>query len=856
MNTLRGFSSFLWFLLIIAGQSAGQSAGRSPATTEPLPAEKAEAQRWAAAKFEGKSYPAPDAGYLLPQLKTGSLERNSRQSHGLKIGDKSFGKGIHCPSVGTVKVHLPAPGKRFSAAIGVDSNDITYYSSLGRGNVTVAVEVKGKEAYRSTVMHEGMAAVPVDIDLNGSADFTLQIEGVKSAIDWDQVDFADAKATLADGKELQLSALPVAPLRANYTAEPPFSFTYGGAKSTELLLKTWSLQRSSRELDRQRTEHTQVYRDPKTGLEVRCVGVEYHDFPTVEWTIYFKNTGSADSSILENIQALDSRLERNGDGEFVLHHHKGAPASANDYEPYETPLPKDSQQHLSAKGGRPSNGDFPYLNLAWPGEGIIIVVGWPGQWAGQLTRYGANGLQVSIGQEITHFKLLPGEEVRTPRIVLQFWQGEWRRSQNIWRRWMQAHNMPRPGGKLPPPQMAGNTSREYVEMTEATDRDENMFIDRYVAEKLNPDYFWMDAGWYPNNGSWVNVGTWEVDTKRFPNGLKAVSDHAHANGIKIILWFEPERVTKESWLYEHHPEWLLTAPPNPGDQLYDPEWRLFNFGNPDALKWMTDHVDKIIIEQGVDLYRQDFNMDPLNYWRANDKPDRQGIAEISYVSGYLAYWDELRRRHPNMLLDSCASGGRRNDIDTLRRAVPLTRSDYLLEPVEPISQQMQTLGMAQWIPYFGTGTSGVDPYVFRSQMTPGLITTWDLRRKDSDTDAMRRLVKQWRAISANYYGDFYPLTSYSLSNEVWGAMQFDRPEVGEGFVEVFRRSHSSYEASRFKLQGLDPAARYTVNNLDVSGSHEFSGQELMDQGLEIQLKRAPDSALLTYKRQSPSARSN
>ena len=822
-------------------------SSRGIAANEPLPSEAAEAQRWVSAKFEGITQSAPDLGYLQPRLKAGSLEKNARQGHGLKIGEQSFGKGIYCPSVGTVKVHLPAPGSRFSAAIGVDSNDITYYSSLGRGNVTVSVEVNGKEAYRSAVMHEGMAAIPVSVDLNGATDFTLHVDGTNGAIDWDQVDFADAKATLADGREVALDTLPVAPLRANYTVDPPFSFVFNGGKSSELL-KKWPLQRSSKELDSQRTEHSLVYRDPNSGLEVRCVGVEYRDFPTVEWTIYFKNTGAVDSPILENIQALDLRIERNGEGEFLLHHNKGAPASPNDYEPYETPLPKNAELRLSAKGGRPSNGDFPYLNLAWPGEGVIVVVGWPGQWAGQLTRDAANGLQVRIGQELTHFKLLPGEEVRTPRIVMQFWQGEWRRSQNIWRRWMQAHNMPHPGGKLPPPQMAGNTSREYVEMTEATDRDENMFIDRYVEEKLHPDYFWMDAGWYPNNGSWVNVGTWEVDTKRFPHGLRAVSDHAHANGIKIILWFEPDRVTKDSWLYDHHPEWLLTPPPNPGDQLYDPEWRLFNFGNPDALKWMTDHVDKIINEQGIDLYRQDFNMDPLNFWRANDKPDRQGITEIRYVTGYLAYWDELRRRHPNMLLDSCASGGRRNDIDTLRRAVPLTRSDYLLEPTEPISQQMQTLGMAQWVPYFGTGTSGVDPYVFRSQMTPGIITSWDLRRKDSDTDAMRNLVQQWRTISPNYYGDFYPLTSYSLSNDVWAAMQFDRPEAGEGFVEVFRRSHSACETARFKLQGLDAAARYTVNNLDVSGSQDFSGQELMERGLEVQLDHAPGSALVSYKR--------
>jgi alpha-galactosidase len=814
----------------------------------------ADARKWTSAKFEGQPQSTTDVGYLLPRLKSGALEINLRQGHQLKIGDKPFERGIHCPSVGTVKVHLPAPAKQFRASIGVDSNDISYYSSLGRGDVTVVVEVDGREIYRSPVLREGLSAIPVAVDLNNAVDFVLHIEGAQADSKWDQVDFANATVRLMNEKELDLAAFPVGPLRASYTPDPPFSFLFGGVKSSVLLTK-WPVQRSSRDLDPQRTEHTQVYRDPTSGLQVRCVAIEYHSFPTVEWTIYFKNTGTADSPIVEDIQALDSRLERNGDGEFLLHHNKGASATANDYEPFETALPKNAEQRLNARGGRPSNGDFPYFNLAWPNEGVIIVVGWPGQWAGQFARDGANGIQVRIGQERTHFKLLPGEEVRTPRIVMQFWQNEWRRSQNIWRRWMQAYNMPRPGGKLPPPQMAGNTSREYVEMTEATDVDENMFIDRYVAEKLHPDFFWMDAGWYPNNGSWVNVGTWEVDTKRFPNGLRTVSDHAHAQGIKIIVWFEPERVTKGSWLYEHHPEWLLTAPPNPGDQLYDPEWRLFNFGNPAARKWMTDHIDRFINDQGVDLYRQDFNMDPLNFWRTNDAQDRQGIAEIKYVTGYLAYWDELRRRHPGMLLDSCASGGRRNDIDTLRRAVPLIRSDYLLEAGEPISQQMQTLGMAQWIPYFGTGTSGVDPYIFRSQMTPGIVTTWDLRRQDSNTNAMRTLIKQWRTISFNYYGDFYPLTSYSLSNDVWGAMQFDRPEVGEGFVEVFRRSHSNYEAARFRLQGLDPSAHYTLTDLDVAGSQEMSGQELMDRGIEVLLKHAPDSALLTYKRVASAARS-
>ena len=87
---------------------------------------------------------------------------------------------------------------------------------------------------------------------------------------------------------------------------------------------------------------------------------------------------------------------------------------------------------------------MPYFNIQWPGQGVIVVLGWPGQWAAEFARDEATGLRVRGGQELTRFKLHPGEEVRTPLAVVQFWQGDWIRSQNIWRRWMLAHNLPRP----------------------------------------------------------------------------------------------------------------------------------------------------------------------------------------------------------------------------------------------------------------------------------------------------------------------------------------------------------------------------------------------------------------------------
>ncbi len=169
-----------------------------------------------------------------------------------------------------------------------------------------------------------------------------------------------------------------------------------------------------------------------------------------------------------------------------------------------------------------------------------------------------DGLHITAGQELTHFKLLPGEEVRSPLMALPFWRGgDWIRAQNIWRRWMVAHNLPRPGGELPPPLLAAGSSGQFNEMTDANEDNQKSFIDRYLEHGVKIDFWWMDAGWYENKTGWPNVGTWEVDRQRFPHGLRAITDHAHTRGVKALLWFEPERVTPGTWLYENKKQWLL-----------------------------------------------------------------------------------------------------------------------------------------------------------------------------------------------------------------------------------------------------------------------------------------------------------
>ena len=332
-------------------------------------------------------------------------------------------------------------------------------------------------------------------------------------------------------------------------AQMPFSFIFDG-KEASSLLSSWPMKTETKKINDNKTQHSMIWTDDKTGLEVRCNAVEYSDFPVIEWTVYFKNTGKEDTPILEKIQGLDTQFQRSEKGEFVLHHWKGDTGGGDLYQPVELTLAPNAKQNFAPNGGRGSNGSFPYYNLAMPDGGVIIAVGWAGQWASSFTRDAKQGLKITAGQQLTHMILKPGEQVRTPLIALVFWKEKnIADAQNLWRHWMIAHNVPRTAsGKLPCQSFFGNTSLQFNEMCNADEACQEQFLDRYKEEKIQLDYWWMDAGWYPCDGNWPKTGTWEPDTKRFPAGLRAISDHALKQNVKTLVWFEPERVAADTWI--------------------------------------------------------------------------------------------------------------------------------------------------------------------------------------------------------------------------------------------------------------------------------------------------------------------
>jgi alpha-galactosidase len=586
-------------------------------------------------------------------------------------------------------------------------------------------------------------------------------------------------------------------------------------------------------------EHTVTYTNPAGELSVRCVAVEWRDSPTVEWTLYFKNLGKEDSPTIEHVRAIETTFPSPAAETCTFHYNSGDDCIPQSYEPHAEAMPVGYSKQIANTGGRPTQIAFPYFNFARQSRGAIVVIGWPGQWLAAMGR-DDHGIHIAGGQELTHFRLHPGEEVRSPRIVVQFYRGDWIRGQNLWRRWMVLHNMPHPGGKAMSPQALLCTGNFYPGLM-SNAKQELAFLKQHIDAGIKFDAWWQDAGWYPCDGvTWPKTGTWEVDRGRFPNRLRDVSDFVHANNRKSIVWFEPERVQEGTWLAENHPEWIHGGS----------KGGLLKLSEPKCREWLIEHIDKLLVDEAIDIYRQDFNIDPLSYWRAADAEDRQGITEIRHVEGYLAFWDELLRRHPQMYIDSCSSGGRRNDIETMKRAVPLLRSDWY-NGTE--GQQCHTYGLSLWLPYQGTGAIYPrDRYWFISSMVSSLtFGPASPGVTENDLTIARAMTELHRKMGDCFLGDFYPLTPYTLSADAWIAWQYDQPAKNCGVVQAFRRSQSIFEFARIPLHGLKRDALYAITDLQTNVRAQVRGGELIEQGVPIAIPVRPGAAVIQYQLASP-----
>ena len=556
----------------------------------------------------------------------------------------------------------------------------------------------------------------------------------------------------------------------------------------------------------------------------------YEDNATCEWTVFIKNAGKQNSGVISEFYALDKGFET---GKADLYYSNGS-----DDEPDDFVLNKRSvsliPKTFNSKDGRPTDNYLSYFNVSGDNTGFVLGIGWSGLWEAVIGKDGEN-TSVTVKQENFEAYLLPNETVRSPLVSLSFYENHNAlKGFNSFRKWVTdcvyPENIP---DTITMMEVAGPHSISTADQIIDT---LNSFGDDIYN---NVDNFWMDAGWYKYNTGWHDgVGNWTPDTSRYDNGISELSSYAKTKDCGHVLWYEPERVMRDTILYNagtENEQWLVDT----GDDHV-----MWNLADDDAAKYLSEFMAKSLNENGVTVYRQDFNFSPDAYWAKADAEyygGRTGIAENHYVTNLYGFLDYLCENVEGLVIDNCASGGRRLDLEFTRRSFPAWRSDYNCSYHFDIieSTQSQTYGISFWLPVTGTLAYRGSEYEARSSIIPCILETF----ATVQTEHFSKYAEQRGLMTQNYC----PIENGGYSKNEIHAMQFSTADGTKGEALIYKRANVNDKEFTFKLNGLNPDEIYEIYDYDTPEiKTTYTGKELMEDGYKLSLPDGEKAIIIMF----------
>ena len=617
----------------------------------------------------------------------------------------------------------------------------------------------------------------------------------------------------------------------NNTADYPFTFKVDGE------------QFNPDEWEKSFSETDGVYNGGKTqsiilsnkekALEVTVEATEFADNATCQWTVFIKNTGKKNSGVISDFYALDSSFPIS---DSELYYSIGSDTQASDFSLIKKNLNSFSKK-FSGVDGKPTEAYLPYFNINGNEYGMILGVGWTGQWMSEFSEKKGQ-TDISVKQEHFDAYLLPGETVRSPLVSLSFYENtNPLKGFNLFRKWItdcvypenvtqSSYTVMEVAGP-----MSTRTSDEIIEVLEG--------LDGSVFDHV--DAFWMDAGWYSYNEGWHDgVGNWTVDTSRYDNGISELSGYAKNKGLGHVLWYEPERVYPGTHFHNigsSNEKWLISVE---GEENI-----MWNLADEEAFNYYCDYLLNSLKENGVTVYRQDFNFAPLKYWQKADEEfydGRTGICENHYVTNLYRYLDYLTENIDGLIIDNCASGGKRLDLEMTYRSIAFWRSDYncSYHPDLFEATQSHTYGVSFWLPITGSALYMIDEYSSRSAIMPLMLMDFFSHQNPE----FGYYTEQKAIMGENYY----PLDFGSFDNDKMLAMQFSSSDALSGMALVYKRAEVKDTEYTVKLNGLVTEQTYNVYNTDTPETvYTLTGEELMNDGITLNLPEGSKAIILMFE---------
>lgn len=495
-------------------------------------------------------------------------------------------------------------------------------------------------------------------------------------------------------------------------------------------------------------------------------------------------------------------------------------------------------QSVGSRRGHSSHEHNPFVILKRPtadefqGEAIGFSLVYSGNFLAQaeVDTHGATRMLMGIHPSGFDWKLEKGEAFQTPEAVMVYTHKGLNHLSQTFHKLYQ-HRLARGFWRdKARPILINNWEATYFDFTE----------DRIVeiaekAKECGVELFVLDDGWFGKRSSdRAGLGDWFANRERLPQGIEGLAQRIHDLGMKFGLWFEPEMVNKDSDLYRAHPDWILQTPDRTNS--HGRFQHVLDFSRKEVVDAIYEMMSKILGDAKISYIKWDMNRSITECFSAALPSDRQGEVFHRYILGVYDLYERLTSEFPEVLFESCASGGARFDPGLLYYAPQGWTSDDT-DAVERLKIQY---GTSYCYPISSMGSHvSVSPNHQLNRETP-LYTRANVAYfgtfgyeldLNSLTEKEQKEVQKQIAFMKEYrelfqFGTFYRLLSPFESNvTAWMSVSQDKRTAVVGWYRVMNPVNDCY--TRLPLKGLLKDTEYTVEGKDRT----FFGDELMNLGL-------------------------
>lgn len=567
----------------------------------------------------------------------------------------------------------------------------------------------------------------------------------------------------------------------------------------------------------------------------------YEAYPVITRNARFTQKGT-EKIVLE--RALSMSVEF-GDMDFEMVHLAGAWARERYVKTRKLEMGIQSIQNLHGTGSSAEHNPFLALKRLHTTESQGEVYGFSLVYSGnflaqtEVTTFDLTRVTMGIHPEGFSWELNQGETFQTPEVVMVYSDQGLNKMSQVYHRLYRTRLMRGYWRDKARPILLNNWEATYFDFNE-----EKILNIAKKAKEVGVELFVLDDGWFgARNDDYRGLGDWYVNLEKLPDGISGLSRKIEALGLKFGLWVELEMVNKDSDLYRAHPDWIIGAPGR--FESHGRHQHVLDFSRKEVVDYIYEMISKVLRESSISYIKWDMNRYMSEPYSRGASAAHQGMVMHKYILGVYDLYTRLTTEFPEILFESCASGGARFDPAMLYFAPQTWTSDdtdaservkiqygtSMVYPVVSMGSHVSAVPNHQLLRTTPLETRGNVAYfgTFGYELDLNLLS-------DEEIEIVKKQItfmKQYRDL-IQVEGDFYRLLSPFAGNDAaWMVVSRDQTEAIAGFYQRLNKINASW--LRLRLQGLSEDSLYEVsrNVLGETKSYQAYGSELMYAGIPI-----------------------